>query len=298
MARGLCAAAALFALLVSAGCASQPSSQALPEPATSSQLATITQPEPTSSQPATHYASVVPPDESAGVPPAITAAPAPALPSAAGIGVVVIDAGHQAQGDSSLEPIGPGSSSKKPRVSDGATGVVTHNPESKVNLEVALKLQKVLEAQGVKVVQVRTTQDVNISNSARAQVANKAAAAHPGTPVLFIRLHCDGISSSSANGLSTLIPEKNQWTGPILSESAKAGRLVHAAALSATGASDRGVVTRADLSGFNWAKVPTVLVEMGFMSNATEDRKLGSADYQQKLAEGMGRGIVQYLKSK
>jgi len=249
----------------------------------------------------THFAAITEPD------PAVSEVPQAAAPAAAakpvpsvsrGVGIVVIDAGHQAQGDSSLEPIGPGASAKKPKVAGGAAGVATHNPESQVNLDVALKLQKVLEAQGVTVIQVRTKQDVNISNSARAEIANKAAANHPGIPVLFIRLHCDGISSSSANGLSTLIPEKNQWTGPILSQSTKAGRLVHAAAIAATGANDRGVVTRSDLAGFNWSRVPTVLVEMGFMSNPTEDRKLGSADYQQKLADGMGKGIVEYLKSR
>ena len=225
----------------------------------------------------------------------VVAAPvakAPAAPSA-GLGTVVIDAGHQAQGDNSLEPVGPGSSTEKAKVAGGATGVVTHNSESSVNLAVALKLQKVLEARGVKVVMVRTTQDVNISNSARAKIANDAHAA------VFIRLHCDGIDgSSSTHGLSTLIPGKNEWTGPIVSESAKAGKLIHAAALAATGAADRGVVQRSDLSGFNWSKVPTVLVEMGFMSNPAEDRKLGTPAYQQTLAEGMGTGIVEYLKTR
>jgi N-acetylmuramoyl-L-alanine amidase len=37
---------------------------------------------------------------------------------------------------------------------------------------------------------------------------------------------------------------------------------------------------------------------MGFMSNPAEDRKLGSSAYQQKLAEGMASGIVEYLKTR
>jgi N-acetylmuramoyl-L-alanine amidase len=144
----------------------------------------------------------------------------------------------------------------------------------------------------VKVVMVRTSQNVNISNSQRAAIANKAHAA------LFIRLHCDGISDGAKHGFSTLIPAKNQWTGPIMTASAKAGRIVQRDALSATGAADAGVVQRSDLSGFNWSKVPTVLVEMGFMSNRAEDKALTTGSYQQKLATGLANGVVDYLKSR
>lgn len=228
-----------------------------------------------------------------------TVAPAPVVKPAApaprkfASGVVVIDAGHQAHGDSSLEPIGPGSSIRKPKVADGAGGVVSpHIPESQINLDVALKLEKVLKARGVKVIMVRTSQNVNIANSARAAIANKAHAA------LFVRLHCDGIGNSSTHGLSMLVPGTNQWTGPIVSESGRAGAIVDKAVLAATGAANRGIVKRTDLSGFNWSKVPTILPEMGFMSNPAEDTKLNSSAYQQKLANGLANGIVSYLRSR
>jgi len=171
--------------------------------------------------------------------------------------------------------------------------VVTHAPESAVNLAVALKLRDTLQKQGVKVILVRDSQNANVSNSQRAAIANEANAD------LFVRLHCDGSDSDPGRtGLSTLIPGKNQWTGPILAESEKAGRLVHSFVVTASGAVDRGVVKRADLAGFNWSKVPTVLVEMGFMSNAAEDRKLSSGPYQDKLASGIAQGVTAYLKSR
>jgi N-acetylmuramoyl-L-alanine amidase len=207
-------------------------------------------------------------------------------------GTVVIDAGHQKQGDSSLEPIGPGASERKAKVAGGARGVATRNPEGEITLAVAKRLRTELESRGVKVIMVRTKQDVNIANSKRAKIANDANAD------VFIRLHCDGSGSSSTYGLSTLIPGKNQWTGPIVAESKKAGRLVHDAVIASTGANDRGLKSRTDLSGFNWSKVPTVLVEMGFMSNPAEDRKLATEAYQKKLAAGMASGIVKYLESK
>ena len=202
---------------------------------------------------------------------------------------VCIDAGHQAHGDSSQEPIGPGASETKARVTDGTSGVSSGLAEYEVNLMVALKLRDYLESKGVDVVMVRETSDVNISNSERAAIANDAGAD------LFVRLHCDGAESSSSAGFSTLVPGYNDWTGPIVDESARAGEIVQRSAVEATGASDLGVVERTDLSGFNWCEVPTVLCEMGFMTNYDEDRRLATDEYQQLLAEGIGDGILEYL---
>jgi N-acetylmuramoyl-L-alanine amidase len=205
--------------------------------------------------------------------------------------VVAIDAGHQAKGNSKGEPIGPGSSTKKASVSSGTSGVSTHKAESAINLAVAKKLRTALEARGVKVVMIRTSEKVNIPNSKRAQIANAAGAD------LFIRLHCDS-AGSKTRGILTLIPGKNKWTGPILSSSANAGSAIQKAVLKATGAKSRGISKRTDMAGFNWAKVPSVIVEMGVMSNSTDDRLLASSAYQQKIADGIANGIMAYLNSK
>ena len=202
---------------------------------------------------------------------------------------VAIDPGHQAQGDLSTEPIGPGASEYKMKVSYGTSGRYTGVTEYQVNLDVALKLRDYLRQQGVNVVMVRETNDVNISNSQRAAIANDAGAA------LFVRIHCDGSDNSSRNGFSTMVPGYNQWTGAIVAPSRRAGELIQASAVAATGANDLGLYERTDLSGFNWCTVPTILVEMGFMTNPTEDYKLASDSYQQQLAQGIGDGVIQYL---
>ncbi len=220
-------------------------------------------------------------------PAAVTPAPVPTSKY-----VVCIDPGHQLHADSGQEPIGPGASETRPKVAGGATGVATHNPESEINLAVGLKLRGLLQARGVRVFMTRTTQDVNVANSLRAKIANNAHAD------LFVRLHCDGIGDSSAHGVSTLVPAKNTWTGDVYAESGRAGRIVQPKVVAATGASDRGVVERSDLTGFNWCDVPAVLVEMGFMSNASEDRKLATSAYQTKLAEGIRDGVMAYLESR
>ena len=206
--------------------------------------------------------------------------------------VVAIDAGHQAKGNNKTEPIGPGSGTKKPKVTSGTSGVSTHKSESSINLAVAKKLKTALEAKGVKVVMIRTSQSVNISNSERAKKANAAGAD------LLIRLHCDS-AGSKTRGILTIIPGKNKWvTGSLLSNSAAAGSKIKAAVLKATGASSRGTSKRTDMAGFNWSKVPSVIVEMGNMDNKSDDKLLASSAYQQKLADGIANGIMAYLKSK
>ena len=50
------------------------------------------------------------------------------------------------------------------------------------------------------------------------------------------------------------------------------------------------------MSGINWCKVPVALIEMGFMSNKTEDYLLSDSTYQYKIANGIADGIDAFLK--
>lgn len=212
--------------------------------------------------------------------------------ASAGQYVVCIDPGHQANSDLKPEPVGPGATETKGRVLGGTTGTATKLPEYEVVLQIATNLRKRLESSGVRVVMTRTTNDVSISNSERAIIANKAEAD------LFIRIHCDGSTDQAASGISTLYPGRTAWSGPIAVDSKGAADLVQASVVAATGAVSRGAVARTDQTGFNWATVPAITVECGFMTNAVEDRLLASPHYQDKLAEGMSNGIMAYLRGR
>lgn len=204
--------------------------------------------------------------------------------------MVAIDAGHQSHGNSDTEPIGPGSSTKKAKVSDGATGCSTGVPEYKLNLDVAKKLQRELKRRGYKVYMIRKKNDVNISNVERAQAANDSGAD------ICIRLHADGVDDSSARGASALYHTPDNPYHPELSKkSKKLSQCVLDAYCSLTGFNNRGLSKRDDLTGTNWSEIPVTLLEMGFMSNASEDETMQDVDFQYTMAEGIADGIDAYF---
>ena len=203
--------------------------------------------------------------------------------------VVVIDPGHQAKADLTPEPLGPGSPESKEKATVGAVGVATKRHESRVALDISVRLKTKLVAAGVKVIMTRTSDDVDVSNVQRAQIANEARAD------LLVRVHADAAASAEVRGVSVLYPAGNAWTAPIGASSRRAAAAVDAALVRATGARDLGTSGRCDLVGFNWSKVPTVLVEAGSLSNADEDRLLATPGYQDKVAAGVASGVLSFL---
>jgi N-acetylmuramoyl-L-alanine amidase len=205
--------------------------------------------------------------------------------------VVCIDPGHQGKGDPAEEAVGPGSAEMKAKMAAGATGVASKVPEYKLTLAVGLKVKAELEKLGATVVMTRETNDVNISNKERAELANKKGAE------LVVRIHADGASDGKVKGVSVLVPGKAGLKDEaVVAKSRKAGEVILQAYAAATGAASRGVVERNDMTGFNWSTVPVVLIELGFMSNAEEDQLMETEAYQGKMAEGIVKGVVGYLK--
>jgi len=211
--------------------------------------------------------------------------------SSPGRPVVVIDPGHDLRANTETEPIGPGSSTRKIKDGGGTHGVVSALREADLNLSVALRLRALLEQAGIKVVMTRTrTAGTSIGNIARARIANRAHAR------LFLRIHADGSADPSVRGTHTLYPAyRRGWTDDVYADSKRAAGIVQRALRSSLGFPDRGLQERSDYTGFNWANVPVILVEMGFMTNPTEDRLLATDAYQRRAAVGLCRGTLQFL---
>jgi len=203
--------------------------------------------------------------------------------------VVCIDPGHQSRGNSTHEPIGPGASTTKAKVTGGTTGVATGIPEYQLTLDVGLMLQKELESRGYQVIMTRTSNNVNISNSERAAVANNAGAD------AFIRIHANGGGASSQGALTMCQTANNPFNANLYNESYALSQAVLKNFVAATGAKNLGVSRVDNMSGINWCQVPVTIIEMGFMSNAAEDRNMADPSYRQKMVLGMANGIDEYL---
>jgi N-acetylmuramoyl-L-alanine amidase len=200
--------------------------------------------------------------------------------------LICIDPGHgtpPAVG-AEHEPIGPGSRILKVKDGGGAPG------EAAVVLAIARRTRALLLARGYRVAMTRTGATFrygNGGNVARARFCNRRRAA------LMLRIHADGSADSSRRGVATLYPSfRRGWTDDVFAPSRRAARLVQRELVRATGAADLGRVARSDLTGFNWADVPSILVETGFLSNPAERRLLQSPAYQQRVARGLAAGVV------
>lgn len=203
--------------------------------------------------------------------------------------VIVIDPGHADHSNLEKEPISPGSSTMKIKDGGGTSGQFSGTPEYIVAMGVSVKLKPLLEEKGFTVIMTKTEHDVSLGNVERAEIGNEANAA------LVIRVHADGAANVKAHGASMLVPDLNEYTAAVYDESKRCGKIVIDTLAEEVGMYNRGLVFRKDITGFNWSKVPVVLVEMGFMTNENEDKLLNDSEYQDKLAKGLADGIEKAL---
>ncbi len=206
-------------------------------------------------------------------------------PRLAGL-VIGINPGHQIQTITKLYPLAPGSSKKAYGVKTGATGQYTHQHEYQVVLKVGLKLRDLLEADGATVVMTRTKNDVMLTNIDRARMLNKA-----GVDVA-LQLHNDSVPNvPGKTGVTGYIRSTGNW----VEESRALCKRLCKGISKATGFKNNGLRVYNDYMSLNWTTTPSVLLEMGYLSNRSDDEKLAKKSFRKKLAQGIYDGLCAYF---
>jgi N-acetylmuramoyl-L-alanine amidase len=234
----------------------------------------------------------------------LAAAPAPTLhvPPAY---VAVVDPGHGGEHDGAIGP----------------TGL----KEKDLALDIAQRVAALLREQGALVLLTREG-DESLELPARAALANQAEAdvfisihlnsmaTHAGRRVshgvetYFLSADASDASAKAvaarenADRLAGTAPDPanpvagildDLWMVEALAESSRLAHALHVRLVAATGAENRGV-KQAPFLVLAGARMPAVLVEVGFVSHEGESQRLADPAYQQRVAAGIAEGVASF----
>ena len=180
---------------------------------------------------------------------------------------VVIDAGHGGQ-------------------DAGGDGV-----EKDIALDLALGLEKRLKAEGIPVVMTRSD-DRYIQLRDRVKIATES-----GADAIFVSLHCNSAGDTSQHGAEIFISAGSGEETSLGLENRLLANIVQRDLTTVEDMSDRGVKTARFLV-IRSQRIPAVLVECGFVTNAEERARLESPVYRQKIVDGVAKGILAYRASR
>lgn len=177
----------------------------------------------------------------------------------------------------------------------GAVGIDGTN-EKDINLDVALKLEKILSFYGFNVIMTRTqdvmTCDEGLSTLRERKVSdihNRFALIEANPDAIFVSVHQNKFDDPNQNGTQVFYSGNNEKS-KLLAEN------IQAAVVSALQPSNKRVVKRSG-SGIYLlyhAQAPAVLVECGFISNPDEVKRLNDDSYRMKTAILIADGILKY----
>lgn len=206
--------------------------------------------------------------------------------------IIGIDPGHQGWSVdmSETEPNGPGSNEMKAKASTGTQGSYTGLPEFQLNLDISLKLRDILEERGYCTVLTRTDNETAISNRERAEYAAAQGAE------IYVRIHANGDNSNAVSGALSISPSsQNPYISELYEESNRLSQCILDAYCQTTGFKNLGVKYYDNMTGINWSTIPVTILEMGFMTNENDDRKMSDAAFQDTMAKGIADGIDAYF---
>lgn len=203
--------------------------------------------------------------------------------------IVYIDPSKQIMADSDKEPVGPGSEETKDRMSSPGIGVSTGNFEYDITLSLARKIKSLLETRGYIVILSRDSSSISMSNRERALLANTTSAE------VYIKLQA-GTASPEVNGMmGFVITKNNPYNSDDYDKSYELCSMLLDNASAAAGSGKRGIVYTDKLTVLNHCSMPAAVINIGFLSNQDDDKKLAEDAYLDKIAEGIADGCDEYF---
>lgn len=163
--------------------------------------------------------------------------------------------------------------------------------EKDINLEICLKLQKVLESEGA-IVYLTRYGDYDLSNNSysrkKSDLNNRAKIINESNADIYISIHLNSISSSTWRGAQVFyddVNEKNKEIANLFQEQLKLD-------LKTT----RNVKEIKTMLMNRKINVPGILIEAGFLSNPNDRYLLKQNDYQYKICNSIRNGLIKYFK--
>jgi N-acetylmuramoyl-L-alanine amidase len=152
--------------------------------------------------------------------------------------------------------------------------------EKEIVLDISRQVAAILEQQGIQAVMTRSD-DREVELEPRVDLAERINAN------LFVSIHANAIDMSrpDVNGIETYYYDNGE----------NLARTIHNSVLQATGAPDRRV-RQARFYVLRKTSMPSVLVEVGFVTGADDAPKLRDPSYRSQLAVSIARGVLLYLR--
>lgn len=168
--------------------------------------------------------------------------------------------------------------------------------EQRLNLEIAKKLQEVLEGKGIRVRMTRSdesglqTEDGSIREMKRSDMQKRLSIMKKTKADLFISVHMNYFPGKSVHGLHVFYAKNYPEMRALAEQIQIRMHAVTGAKMTAVAAADAGLFL------MKAPPLPAVLVECGFLSNAEEEKKLNDPDYQSRLAWAIADAIEKYYQ--
>lgn len=201
--------------------------------------------------------------------------------------VIGLDPDGQMVMDVSTEAVSPWGTAQKPKMAERIFGVNSKVPDYEINLNVAKILKRILELEGARVILTKEDEEVNLSNAQRAQILGGEREENKVKSHLVLRISCNTAESSEMSGVTAKL-QSNATTRYVNLSNQILERISQRTGLTNVPGQKTGEDTF-----LNWSRVPAITLEMGYLSNAFDEKILVDLQYQTAIADCIRDAVVE-----